>query len=85
MRIPEVKTLKKITTEIHSCLVTIELSSVIQQSILSANPAKMERIKLWGDQKIGGGLGFQFDLEAELESRENGIMMRKYMIPWSTC
>lgn len=61
----------------------IELSSIIQQSLLSANPAKMERIKLWVDQKIGGGLGFQFNLEAELESSENGIIMRKYMIPWN--
>lgn len=30
----------------------------------------MERIKLWVDQKIGGGLGFQFSLEAELENSE---------------
>lgn len=59
----------------------IELSPIIQQSLLSANPAKMERIKLRVDQKIGGGLGFQFNLEAELESRENRIIMRKYIIP----
>ena len=82
---PEIKKKEREKTknQIHSCWVKIELSSIIQQSVLRANPAKMERIKLWVDQKIGGGLGFCFDLEAELESSENGIIMKKCMIPWS--
>ena len=82
---PEIKKREREKTknQIHSCWVKIELSSIIQQSVLRANPAKMERIKLWVDQKIAGGLGFCFDLEAELESSENGIIMKKYMIPWS--
>lgn len=84
LRSPEIKKKKrKNKNQIHSCSVKIELSSIIQQSILRANPAKMERIKLWVDQKMGGSLGFQFNLEAELESSENGIIMEKYMIPWS--
>lgn len=67
---PEIKKRKKEKdkNQIHSCLVKIELSSIIQQPSLRANPTKMERIILWVDQKIGGDLGFQFDLEAELES-----------------
>lgn len=51
-----IKIWKRKKINCNSCLVKIELSSVIQQAILRANPAKMERIKFWVDQKIAGGL-----------------------------
>lgn len=54
----------------HLCWAKIELSSIIQHTILSTNPAKMERIKLWLDQTIRGGLGFQFNLEAVRKQQE---------------
>lgn len=61
----------------HWHSVKIELSSLIQQFILRANPSEMERIKLWVDQKSSRGLGGlaglrgQFRMQAQVSNSED--------------
>lgn len=73
--------------------VKIELSSLIQQFILRANPSEMERIKLRIDQKPSRGLGSlaglrgQFRMQAQLSNSEdsNGPLQHTLIFFSSHC